>query len=333
MDVYSQGKDAPQGSPAYELYAWVESLHELMDLLYGTFTEERWSHTYRSPSLKRLEKELLWYFEHPHGGDLDTIFSKSVAGYLGETLLNEVGGRWDWDENAGTSGLPVVRPDPVLGLDPVVPSTIVDQAVTEKSGLVFTETARSLRSVVRARQRKKENAGWQPERTPTPWVAREDLEAVTYARQLSDWSNRCYSIYYYTWADEAGGGIEHWNFQPESLDTMEALLRENFQTVEDYNRVADEPFWMQAAWYVGEYVVRRKRAQWQYLQVNPDAEPGTLYAADSYWTGSAFVRQRYRYDSHAEHPHEMLRAVLTGTSLREVVDRFNDPRNGGDYGP
>lgn len=94
-----------------------------------------------------------------------------------------------------------------------------------------------------------------------------------------------------TLIEEAGGRWD-WLFTPKSLDTLEALLRKSFPTVEDYHRAADEPFWGMAAWYVGKYIVENKDAQWQYRGVNPDAPPGTWHAEEGYWSGAVFVNQR-----------------------------------------
>jgi hypothetical protein len=332
MDVYTRGLDAPKGTAAFELHTWIDDLHEAMDLLHGTFLSKGWSHTYQAPSLKRLERELHQFLERGLGGDIDTLCLRSVAGYLGETLLNQAGGRWDWDENLdGGAGLPVVRPDPVLELAPVVPLEVVERAVRERTGTVLADEARRLRGAMRAHKRRKGNEGWEPERLPTPWIAREDLESFTMAQRLLHWGWSQRNLHRYGWADEAGGGEERWNYRPDSLDALEELLRQRFRSVEEYNAAAGEEFWMHAAWYAGECVVRWKKARWQYLESNPQALPGTRYAADNHWTGTVFIRQRFRLDGHAEHPRNMLRAVFAGHRLREVADRFPDPVRG-DYG-
>ncbi|MDH6144848.1 MULTISPECIES: hypothetical protein [Kitasatospora] len=331
-DVYIRGMNAPRGTADFELYAWIQDLHEAMDLLNGTFSYAGWSHTYQAPSLKRLERTLHWFLDRRLGGDMDTLLLRSVAGYLGETLLNQAGGRWGWDETLdGGIGLPVVCPDPALELAPVVPLEIVERAVAEKTGTVFAEEARRLRGAVRARKRRKGNGTWEPERLPTPWIARAELESFTMAKRLLNWGWYHRNLHRWSWVQEAGGGEERWNYRPESLDALEELLLERFASVDEYNEVAKEDFWMHAAWYAGECVVMWKKARWQYLEPNPDALPGTPYAADNYWTGTVFIRQRFRFDGHVEHPTNMLRAVFAGHRLREVAERFPDPVRG-DYG-
>ncbi|MDX3233390.1 hypothetical protein [Streptomyces sp. ME19-01-6] len=320
MGDYMEGRHAPKGSPAHRLYLWIECLYEIMTRFYDQFNDEVWIHEYSARSLPELEESMLDFCSYDDGSDMSAMYLESAAAYLGETLIEEAGGRWDWDENAGTDGLPVVCPDPVLGLEPVVPLLVVGQALNEKTGKVFATVARLLRKAVRDRQR--QHPEWWPKRVPTPWVGYGTI--LTACNTAREWRNDRMIDFLHWWAAEAGGR-RRWKYTPASLDAMQALLRENFRTVEDYDQVAHEPFWTMAAWYVGQYVVEIKDALWQYREINPDAPPGTWHAEDCYWTGSVFVNQRLRYDGHAEHPWKMLRDVIAGESLREVVDRFPDP--------
>ncbi|MFG2490421.1 hypothetical protein ACGFSD_05000 [Streptomyces caniferus] len=318
-DVYMAGRHAPADSPAHKLYLWIECLHEILDRFVDQFTSEEWKHDYSARELPELEEHLLDFCKGDDGSDSNAMFIESVAVYLGETLLEEAGGRWDWDESVGTDGLPVVCPDPVLGLEPVVPLLVVGQAIKERTGQVFATVARLLRKAVRDRQR--EHPEWWPNRVPTPWVHYGCLFRA--ADTAYRWQNAGMIDYLDWWAEEAGGR-ERWNFTLKSLDLLEALLRESFPTVEDYHEASDEPFWVMAAWYLGKCIVECKDAQWQYRGINPDAPPGTWHAEDCYWAGAVFVNQRLRYDGHAELLPVMLRDVVAGESLRDVVDRFPD---------
>ncbi|MDG4859654.1 hypothetical protein P8605_16095 [Streptomyces sp. T-3] len=321
MDAYYAGKDAPVGTPAQALYIWIESLHQRMDLLLAQFTADGWEHDYSIDSLKILEEDLATLYGADDGMDSTALYMEALAGYLGEVLLEEGGGRWVWDEESGAVGLPAVEPDPALGLEPVVPILLVGQAVYEKTQNVFATVALRMRKAVV--EHKAAHPGWKPERVRTPWVRFGELDEC--GALWKHWPNERFHDYLKWWADEAGGGRERWDFQPASLDALEELVRDRLGTVEAYDKVAGSPFWVQAAWYAAEYVVRRKGASWQFRQSNPAAPAGTWYAADSYWTDTVFVDQRMRYGGHAEHPTEMLRAVLEGESLRAVVDRFPDP--------
>ncbi|MER6051293.1 hypothetical protein ABT168_28235 [Streptomyces sp. NPDC001793] len=320
--AYLAGRHAPEGSPAHRLHLWIERLHDLMTLYAEQFVHDAWEHDYSARSLPEVEQALLDSCSVDDGDDDATpLHIEAVAAYLGETLLQEAGGRWDWDATAGTDGLPVVRPDPALGHPPVVPLLVVGQALREASGQVLATAARLLRRAVRARQR--EHPEWWPRQVRTPWVHAGAVHSA--CRTPERWRNARMVDYLRWWAEQAGGR-DRWLFAPASLDAMEALLRQHFRTVEDYDRVADEPFWITAAWYVGQYVVHNKGALWQYREVDPDAPPGTSHAADDPWTGSVFVSQRLRYDGHAEHPWAMLREAVAGQDLREIVDRFPDAR-------
>ncbi|MEK2475567.1 hypothetical protein [Streptomyces noursei] len=324
---YLAGRHAPEGSPAHRLHLWIARLHDVMTLFYEQFMHEGWEHEYTAGSLPELEEALLDFCSHDDGkDDGNALYVEAVAAYLGETLLEEAGGRWDWDATAGTDGLPVVRPDPALALPPVVPLLVVGQALREKSGQVLATAVRLLRAAVRDRQR--EHPEWWPRRVRTPWVHTGSI--ISSCRAAERWRNQRMVDYLHWWAEEAGGR-EHWLFAPASLDALQALLRKHFRTVEDYDRVADERFWIMAAWYVGHYVVEKKDALWQYREVDPDAPPGTPHAADGHWTGSAFVSQRLRHDGHAAHPWAMLREAVAGKDLHEIVDRFPDPRPHGEY--
>ncbi|MGW0733022.1 hypothetical protein [Streptomyces sp. NPDC002851] len=320
-DAYYAGKDTPEGTPAHSLYLWIEYLHELMDRLCDQFTGEDWEHDYSIDSLKVLEEELVTRCGTGDGTDATAMFMESLAGYFGEALLRAGGGRWVWDASAGASGLPAVQTDPSLGLEPIVPMLLVGQAVYEKTRNIFTTVALRLRKATV--DHAAAHPGWKPQRVRTPWVRRHELDACS--GRWKQWPEECRYAYRTWWADKAGGGVQRWDFQAASLDALEELLRNRLRTVEKYDKVAGRNFWTMVAWYIGEYVVRHKDASWQYRAANPEAPAGTWYAKDSYWTDSAFVAQRLRYDGHAEHPGAMVRDVLAGASLREVVDRFPDP--------
>ncbi|MDI3417741.1 DUF6333 family protein [Streptomyces luteolus] len=321
MDAYLAGMEAQEGSPAHTLYLWIETLHERMDLLVDQFTGEGWEHDYSIDSLRLLEEDLASIYGTDDGTHAQALYMECLAGYLGEALLEEGGGRWVWDEEAGAVGMPAVQPDPVLGLEPIVPILLVGQAVYEKTENIFATVALRLRKAVV--EHKKANPGWKPDRVPTPWVRFHELEA--FGHYWKQWPSERFHDYLGWWAEKAGGGRERWDFSPASLDALEELLRDRLGTVEEYDRVAERSFWIVAAWYVGEYVVRNKDAGWQFRKTNPEAPPGTWYAEDSYWTDSIYVAQPMRYAGWAEHPAEMIRAVLRGEPLRDVVDKFPDP--------
>ncbi|MEW2398659.1 hypothetical protein [Streptomyces sp. NPDC046862] len=68
------------------------------------------------------------------------------------------------------------------------------------------------------------------------------------------------------WAEEYGGG---WDFAIDSLDRLEALLRDRFATWEEANAAADGPLLSVAAWYLGETLIARSGAQWRCVPTTP----------------------------------------------------------------
>ncbi|MEU9503167.1 hypothetical protein [Streptomyces sp. NPDC048196] len=326
MHPYTAGKDAPEDSEEHRLYLWVQEMHELMDHLHASFAPQDWKHDYTSASATALEKRLITYCTGENH-DRDATRIEVTAAYFGEVLLNEAGGRWGWDNNAGEgpSGLPVILPDPPLDLAPIVPLELAHRALAKRTGKVMAAEIRRVRKAVYPHYGRTLES--HPPRLPTPRVESHDLEAVTFRMAMDDWLGQCMRDFRDGWIEEAGyGDREFWAFTPASLDQLEAILRDRCPTLEAFNDVCSSRFWTVAAWYVGMVVTEEKAATWQYRAIDPEAAPGSMYAADDYWTGSIFVNQRDRIGGHAEHPIDMLRAVLRdGVSLRQSYDRFPAP--------
>ncbi|ARF58787.1 hypothetical protein B1H19_35525 [Streptomyces gilvosporeus] len=299
----------------------------MMDHLNGHWTPSGFRHDYSSRSATQLEKELIAYCPAEGGDDeRQAILTDLTAAYFGEVLLNQAGGRWKWDNTAGelTDGAPVVVPDPSLGLEAIDPAVIARRALTKRTGRVVTGEVRRLRKAVGEYQ--KARPEWRPDRVPTPRVRDWDLESVRYADDVDQWRGECLRDFRQWWLEEVGGDRYAWVFNPASMDLMEKVLRERCASVEEFDAVSGERFWIVAAWYVGMAAVHGKGAVWQYRAVDPDAPEGGMYAADNYWTGSIFVNQRNHLDGHAAHPSAMLRGALEeGGSLRRELDRFKDP--------
>ncbi|MDI3417303.1 hypothetical protein [Streptomyces luteolus] len=68
------------------------------------------------------------------------------------------------------------------------------------------------------------------------------------------------------WVQEIGGV---WDFSPESLDRLEAVVRERYKVQAEFRNQEAEPFLQVAAWYLGEVHNRYRGTQWQ---VHPDAK-------------------------------------------------------------
>ncbi|MFG2284854.1 hypothetical protein ACGFOU_02030 [Streptomyces sp. NPDC048595] len=68
------------------------------------------------------------------------------------------------------------------------------------------------------------------------------------------------------WVHEVGG---LWDFSPESLDLLEAAVRERLTSLEEFREQEDEAFLQVAAWYLGEVHNHHRGTQWQ---VHPDGK-------------------------------------------------------------
>ncbi|MFD8717573.1 hypothetical protein ACFV2H_05950 [Streptomyces sp. NPDC059629] len=71
------------------------------------------------------------------------------------------------------------------------------------------------------------------------------------------------------WAEEHGGG---WDFTIDSLDRLEALLRDRFATWEEARAAADGPLLSVAAWYLGETLIRSSGAAWRCVPTEPPTD-------------------------------------------------------------
>lgn len=213
---------------------------------------------YSEASLARLEAELVARAEP------GTDFLERVAGYLGEALLSVAGGCWDWDDRRG---LPVVVPDPELGLAEVrvCPAELVERARRHGSGAEFGRSYRDLeRAVI---QRQAAVPGWAPTKQPTPGL---DRELTVYGSEyLDNWhAERAAGLP--TWLAEYADRPERWDFSQDSLDELEAVTR---RLVPGPDELAAYPeFADGAAWYLGEVLRPAMRAQWCYHAGDPDGD-------------------------------------------------------------
>ncbi|MFG2196778.1 hypothetical protein [Streptomyces sp. NPDC048639] len=213
--------------------------------------------TDRSPvSLARLEAELL--ARTAPGAD----FQERVAGYLGEALLSAAGGSWTWDERRG---LPVVSPDPELGLPAVCPAELVERARRRRDGEEF---GRGLRELERAVAEKQAAApGWTPSKQPTPGL---DRELTAYAWPYLDAWLAKHAAGLPAWLAAYAERPELWDFTQRSLDELEAAAR---QQVRGPDGLAAHPEFAEgASWYLGEVLRPAMRAQWCYHPGEPDGD-------------------------------------------------------------
>ncbi|GAA2474406.1 hypothetical protein GCM10010406_08030 [Streptomyces thermolineatus] len=252
-------------------------------------------------SLARLEAELIARAEP--GAD----FMERVAGYLGEALLSVAGGRWSWDERRG---LPVVLPDPELGLPAVCPAELVERARQQRDG---DEFGRSLRELERAAAEKQAAApGWTPVKEPTPGLD-QDPTATFDSPYLDAWLAKHAAglpAWLATYAERPG----LWDFSQASLNELEAEARRRASGPDEL--AAHPEFADGASWYLGEVLRPAMRAQWCYHPGEPDG--------DNMFVGRPFLDQLIP-DGTVAVPFLLIQVALADRApgvLRRAYDRL-----------
>jgi len=217
-------------------------------------------------SLRGLEWSVLDRFGEP--GDVSWLeergFVEGAAAYLGESLMRLAGGSWDWttdaDPEAFPDGLPLVRPDAALGLDPVSPVQLMMDAVASGDGEQFTALYTAWeRAVERAKQAR---PSWRPVKERTVMDSPEPS-----SEHLTGWLARrsdAFPDWVATYAPEGT-----WDFSPDSLPALEELVRRVAPTKEELHEPANVDFRDGAAWYQGEVMRRGLGGRWNYDDDRP----------------------------------------------------------------
>ncbi|TXC96106.1 hypothetical protein [Streptomyces sp. ISID311] len=278
----------PDDSPQQLLHKWIGDLPYQLLLLEKVFLAGEFCFDYTPRSLDALEAHLLERDESVQDPQQRAELVESAMAYLGEVLLGVAGGGWGWNTRPvdDLPGQPVVRPDPELELSPVAPRLLIAHALRVGTGAAFGKEVERLRQAVTARQQ--EVPGWQPAKEYTPHV--DPTAPLPEDPVLTAWlAERSEALP--AWAEDAFNGSWRWNFHPDTLDWLEAVVQQRFATVEGFDAARDEPFVQGACWYMGEVIRRNKGAVWQYFPFDPDAEPGAPGSRESVWTEVPFVDQ------------------------------------------
>ncbi|MGW1375024.1 hypothetical protein ACWD6P_12230 [Streptomyces sp. NPDC002446] len=299
----------PENSPSPQrlLQKWLGDLPYQLLLLERVLLGDDFPFDYSPDSLDALEARVL---EHCDAGQ-DPLkraeFTESAAAYLGEVLLGVAGGGWGWNTRpAGDRpGQPVVWPDPELELSPIAPGLLVAYALRVRTGTAFAEEVGRLQQAVTERQQ--EVPGWEPVKEHTPHV--DPGSPLPEDPALTAWLDERREAFP-AWVGDAFGGAWRRNFHSDTLDWLEAAVRQRFATVEEFDASRDEPFVQGACWYMGEVIRRNKGAVWQYIPFHPDAEPGAPGSRESLWTEVPFVDQPDKRVGGAAIPLECLRELL-----------------------
>ncbi|MFJ9413237.1 hypothetical protein ACIRPT_03605 [Streptomyces sp. NPDC101227] len=297
-------------SPRHLLQEWIDDLPYRLLLLEKVHLAGHWmgfTFDYSATSLEVLEARLLEHDDSVQEAGERAEFVDSAMAYLGEVLLGTAGGGWGWNTRpvGDLPGQPVVRPDPALELSPVAPRLLIAYALRVRTGTAFAEEVERLRQAVTARRQ--EVPGWEPVKEHTPRV--DPTEPLPEPPVLTAWLDERREALS-QWAEDAFEGAWRWNFHPDTLGRLEAVVRQRFATVQEFDAARDEPFVQGACWYVGEVIRRNKGAVWQYLPLDPAAEPGALGSRESAWTGVPFVDQPDKRVGGAAIPLVCLRELL-----------------------
>ncbi|MFH8569349.1 hypothetical protein [Streptomyces sp. NPDC017993] len=304
----------PQSSPQHLLQNWIGGLPYQLLLLEKVILPDDFPFDYSPRSLDTLETHLLDRHDSLQDPDKRAEFVASATAYLGEILLGIAGGSWGWNARPvdDLPGQPVVCPDPELELSPVAPMLLISYALRVRTGTAFAEEIERLRQAVTARRQAV--PGWNPLKEHTPSV--DPKEPLPEHPALTAWlAEREEALK--AWAENAFEGAWRWNFHPDTLDWLEAVVRRRFATVEEFDASRDEPFVQGACWYMGEVIRRNKGAVWQYIPFTPDAEPGSPGSRESVWTEVPFVDQPDKRVGGAAVPLGCLRELLLEKEMDE----------------
>ncbi|MEU1179914.1 hypothetical protein ABZ464_20095 [Streptomyces sp. NPDC005820] len=285
-------------SPARErlLDRWLDDLQVLAARLEQVHLPDDFPFDYTPASLTALEQRLL------DEGPEDDV-RRAVLPYLGEVLMDVCGGRWDIDpDTGGEDGDPLVRPDPALGLPPLSVGTLVDVALAEGSGEVFTRELEQLADAVAALRATV--PGWEPvkERSPLDPVGPQPMDDRL-RRWLADRQDD-----HPHWAGSGDSGP--WDFSAGSLDALERRVRDRYRTLADFDADREGPFLQGAVWYLGQILCLHHDSTWVHWAIEPDAPLGSHHHADNPWSGIPFTHQPHRRKARPCNPYDTLRGLL-----------------------
>ncbi|MFJ8114218.1 hypothetical protein [Streptomyces sp. NPDC096132] len=287
-------------APTHEqlLDRWLDDMQVLAARLEQVHLPDGFPFDYTPASLAALEQGLL---EEP-----DDDFRRAAIPYVGEVLMDVCGGRWDIDPDArGEDGDPLVRPDPALGLPPLSVATLIDVALAEGSGEVFTREHGQLADAVS--EVRLTDPGWEPfkERSPLDpigpqpvdewlrlWLADRQDRHPYWARQLS------------------GADIQRWDFSPGSLEALERRVRDRYRTLADFDADREGPFLQGAVWYLGQVICLHHDSTWVHWAIEADAPRGSHHHQDNPWSGIPFTHQPHKRKARPCNPRDTLRGLV-----------------------
>lgn len=283
--------ETPARDSDARLEDWRELMHPRLARLQDFELPDDFPFDYSRDSLNQLEVIVLERFEVGSWSTPDArSFVEGAMGYLGEALLRIGGGSWAWDDDAESSSydFPLVRPDGELGVPQVSPLDLIAVAARTRSGGEFARVHKALQTAVADRQAVEPS--WNPTKELTPGV--DDILDRAPSEFLDRWLAER-EAGFPRWLADYAGGHGTWDFSPESLDTLQALVCSNITSVDDFYKPEFRDLTDGAAWYFGQVMKRVADAQWCYNPGEPDPyDP---------WVGEPYIKQTIQ-DGHANVP-------------------------------
>jgi hypothetical protein len=239
-----------------ELVSWLELMDPRLNNLEMFHLPRDFPFDFCAHSLTLLEELAVQRLDGVSVLDPVKTFLDDVVGYVGEALLRVAGGRWTWRDG------PVVQFDPALDLPQLSPLSLLTAAVHTRQGNVFAQAYEAATDAVNRRQA--EDPQWEPTKVLTPGVDRIPIPESDF---LHDWHRKQETAF-------AGFTVAHrvhgaWDFSPDSVDALEAVLLEKVPGPEpatDEQRALVEV----AAWYLGETMIRNSAGTWHHVRGAPD---------------------------------------------------------------
>lgn len=291
-----------------QLEEWLETMNPRLGRL-EDFEVRGFPVDYSRASLDHLEREVLRRGPVDDRPDNRSSFVDAAMGYLGETLLNTAGGRWEWDDETGT---PVVCPDPALKRDPISPVSLIVAAARRGTGHEFAQVHEALERAVADRQAA--DSSWSPTKEPTPGV--DVVERTGGSAYLDRWLPERETAFPRWLADYARDVPGDWDFSADSVNLLERVVVGRLKTLDDFEVPANHDFVEGAVWYLGEVFCRHSGMRWHYNEGEPDP--------DNMWIGRPYV-DRTGPNANAAVPYYTLRNTVRHNYpgyLRERIDFF-----------
>lgn len=240
-------------NPETRLEAWLDDafFRVMMWEDFGLREDDGVRLDYSGRSLRGLAQFVRGYYNSPDEISLDEpdpgeeiVSVSGIALYLGDTLERLADGAWEWDVNADPErfpeGLPIVRPNAVLGLDPVSPVLMMRDVVRSGDEEVFTALFQEWKRAVELIRR-----------TQPLWPAPDSL--IAWLTQRSE----AFASWVATYASEGT-----WDFSPESLPGLEELVRSLVPVKTELKLPVNNELREGAAWYFGEVMRRGIGGRW-----------------------------------------------------------------------